>query len=82
MTANLDAEGSTSAINCVAGRADALVLEEERPSLVLDWKSDADPDAESVRVHAIQLRDYLRATGAPRGALVYMTTGRVHWVEG
>jgi len=33
-----------------------------------------------MRVHAGQLEDYLRVTGAPRGALVYMTPGIVRWV--
>jgi hypothetical protein len=32
-------------------------------------------DADHIRVHAGQLKDYLRATGVPRGQLVYMTPG-------
>jgi hypothetical protein len=32
--------------------------------------------------HAAQLEDYLSATGAARGALVYMTAGFVRWVKG
>lgn len=34
-----------------------------------------------MRGYASQLGDYLRATGASRGALVYMTIGAVHWVS-
>jgi CRISPR-associated exonuclease Cas4 len=33
-----------------------------------------------MRVYADQLADYLRVTGAPRGALVYMTPGVIRWV--
>ena len=29
-----------------------------------------------------QLSEYLDATGAPRGAIVYMTSGAVRWVSG
>jgi hypothetical protein len=31
--------------------------------------------------HAAQLRDYLRVTGAERGAIVYMSAAQVSWVE-
>jgi hypothetical protein len=48
--------------------------------VVIDWKSDVDPDETDMRFHAGQLEDYLRATGAARGALVYMTPGFVRWV--
>ncbi len=33
-----------------------------------------------MRDHASQLEDYLRVTGAPRGAVIYMTSGIVRWV--
>ena len=49
--------------------------------MVVDWKSDVDPSDADIRFHAGQLEDYLRATGAPRGALVYMTPGLVRWVD-
>ena len=48
--------------------------------MVLDWKSDIDPDETDMRRHAGRLEDYLRATGARRAALVYMTPGVVWWV--
>jgi hypothetical protein len=76
-----DLEVSGLAQSALAGRADAVVLEGERPSIVVDWKSDVAPDLESIQLHASQLRDYMRVTGSTRGALVYMTTGLVHWVK-
>jgi ATP-dependent exoDNAse (exonuclease V) beta subunit len=65
----------------LAGRVDAVAVEDGRASVVLDWKSDIAPTENDVRTHAEQLRIYLFATGAPRGALVYMTLGTLHWVE-
>lgn len=65
----------------LAGRADAAVIEEDRILLVVDWKSDVNPAPNSHAAHAVQLRDYLRVTGAERGAIVYMSSGRVAWVE-
>ncbi|ESZ13074.1 hypothetical protein X737_26720 [Mesorhizobium sp. L48C026A00] len=65
----------------LAGRIDAVALEEGRAAVVLDWKSDIAPTEEDMRIHAGQLEDYLRTTGARRGALVYMTLGTVRWVE-
>lgn len=65
----------------LAGRADAAAIDGERISLVVDWKSDVTPETASHSVHAAQLRDYLRVTGAERGAIVYMSRGQVSWVE-
>jgi hypothetical protein len=65
----------------LAGRIDAVAVENSLASVVLDWKSDIAPTEEDVRIHAGQLQDYLHVTGAPRGALVYMTSGVVRWVE-
>ena len=76
--AMLHAESGQTAL---AGRADAIAVEDGRASVVLDWKSDIAPTDEDVRMHARQLQHYLIATGVRRGALVYMTLGRVHWVE-
>jgi hypothetical protein len=64
----------------LAGRIDAILLEDGQPAVVVDWKSDLAPSEEDVREHTRQLGDYLQATGAPRGALVYMTSGSVRWV--
>lgn len=63
----------------LAGRADAVAFD-NGPAVVLDWKSDVAPTSQDVRIHAEQLQRYMVAIGAPRGALVYMTSGTVHWV--
>jgi ATP-dependent exoDNAse (exonuclease V) beta subunit len=64
----------------LAGRIDAIAYSGNRAEVVVDWKSDIDPSEADVRAHAGQLEDYLRATGAQRGVLVYMTAGVVRWV--
>lgn len=72
--------GETESI-ALSGRADAVAVEGGRVSVVVDWKSDIAPTADDVQFHAHQLRDYITGTGASRGALVYITPGKVHWVE-
>jgi hypothetical protein len=66
--------------SALAGRIDAIAYDGDRAELVVDWKSDVDPADADIRLHARQLDEYLRATGAPRGALVYMTPGLVRWI--
>jgi CRISPR-associated exonuclease Cas4 len=66
----------------LVGRADAVMLDSEGGiALVVDWKSDVAPEANDIRTHEGQLALYLLVTGAPRGALVYLTPGMVRWVE-
>ncbi|WP_247279095.1 UvrD-helicase domain-containing protein [Bradyrhizobium sp. 182] len=65
----------------LAGRADAAAIDGERIALVIDWKSDVNPAAAPHSAHVAQLRDYLRVTGAERGAIVYMSAAQVSWVE-
>jgi hypothetical protein len=72
---------SASPPRFVAGRADAAVMEGDQIILVIDWKSDVNPDTAAQGAHAAQLRDYLTATGAERGAIVYMSAGHVAWIE-
>ncbi len=66
--------------SALAGRIDAIAFQGDHAAVVVDWKSDIDPAEVDIRLHAAQLEDYLRVTGAPRGALVYMTPGLVRWV--
>jgi ATP-dependent exoDNAse (exonuclease V) beta subunit len=76
--------GSTAAggsETALSGRADAVAIEPGESSIIVDWKSDVAPTAEDIRLHARQLRQYLAAAGARRGALVYMTPGTVHWLD-
>ena len=65
----------------LAGRADALAIEDGTISVVLDWKSDVAPGERQRQDHVDQLRLYMAATGAPRGALVYSSLGWVRWVD-
>ncbi|MFL6603053.1 MAG: UvrD-helicase domain-containing protein [Steroidobacteraceae bacterium] len=64
----------------VAGRADAIFVENDQGKLVLDWKSDVDPSDADIALHAAQLRLYMRTIKVNRGALVYLSTSRVHWL--
>jgi hypothetical protein len=43
--------------------------------LVIDWKTDVSPSVQQIELYREQLRDYLVATGAPEGLLVFVTTG-------
>ena len=65
----------------LAGRADAVSVVEGCVQLVLDWKSDVAPSAHERSGYRGQLGDYLMATGAKRGALVYMTLGEIEWIN-
>lgn len=65
----------------MAGRADAAAVEEGRIIAVLDWKSDLDPTPQDRAGYVGQLVTYLKATGAPRGALVFMSRDEVVWVQ-
>jgi ATP-dependent exoDNAse (exonuclease V) beta subunit len=65
----------------VAGRADALAIRDGKIEVAIDWKSDINPTASVRATYVGQLRDYLEATGASRGALVFLTLGEIIWVE-
>ena len=58
-----------SSASALAGRIDAIAYEGDHTEAVVDWKSDIEPDEMEMRRHATQLEDYMRATGALRGAL-------------
>ena len=61
-----------------SGIADALAIGPDGTiDAVVDWKSDVDPDATVVELYRGQVRDYLAATGAPKGFIVFLTSGRV-----
>jgi ATP-dependent exoDNAse (exonuclease V) beta subunit len=64
-----------------AGRADAVAVQGNVLHAVLDWKSDVSPSRDDRSQHTAQLKDYLDATGAPKGAIVYMSLGEVVWIE-
>ncbi len=68
--------GELESGNLLAGRVDAMAIENGKVLEVLDWKSDRDTDLHRA-AYVRQLQRYLQATSAPRGAIVYMTTGEI-----
>ncbi|MDO8434051.1 MAG: 3'-5' exonuclease [Candidatus Binatus sp.] len=64
-----------------AGIADAVVIEAGRVEAVIDWKSDVNPTAADIEMYRGQVRDYLKATGAGLGLIVFLTSGRVQRVQ-
>jgi CRISPR-associated exonuclease Cas4 len=73
--------GDAADQTALAGRADAIAVRDGQVSIVVDWKSDVAPTAKDFRSHADQIRHYMATLDAARGALVYMTSGTVLWVE-
>ena len=73
--------GATAADNTVsltAGIADAVALDEDGGiDVVVDWKSDVDPGARQVELYRQQVRDYLQATSARSGIIVFLGSGRI-----
>ncbi|HEV7417730.1 MAG TPA: UvrD-helicase domain-containing protein [Tianweitania sediminis] len=67
-------------VGLLAGRADALAIIEGHVEAAIDWKSDVNPTPAVRQAHVQQLHQYLSATGAPRGAVVYLTTGEITWI--
>jgi CRISPR-associated exonuclease Cas4 len=65
----------------VAGRADALAVKDSRVDVVIDWKSDVNVTPTVRAGYMQQLQTYLSATGARRGAVVFMSLGEIAWVE-
>ena len=64
-----------------AGIADAVVADATGGvEAVVDWKSDVDPTPAQVEVYRRQVGDYMAATGARLGLIVFMTSGRVERV--
>jgi exodeoxyribonuclease-5 len=72
------AEISGNGTTYVGGAVDALALGEDGAiEVVIDWKSDVDPSLGQIELYRAQVRDYLAATGAKEGLLVFATTGRI-----
>ena len=61
-----------------AGIADAVSFDPGGTlDVVIDWKSDVRPTDETLAHYHAQVRTYLDMTGARRGLIVLVTTGRV-----
>jgi ATP-dependent exoDNAse (exonuclease V) beta subunit len=59
------------------GIADAVVMNAEGGiELVVDWKSDVDPSLATVASYRAQVSAYLRACGATKGLIVFLTSAR------
>ena len=62
----------------VGGVADAIAYQPiGLIDLVVDWKTDVSPSAQQTELYREQMRDYLVATGAPEGLIVFVTTGQL-----
>lgn len=60
------------------GIVDALTLTTEgRPAIVVDWKSDVNPDPQTIDHYCTQVQAYVEMVGAERGLIVLMTSGTV-----
>lgn len=61
-----------------AGIADAVSFTPDGAmDVVIDWKSDVRPNAQTLAHYQDQVRTYLDMTGAQRGLIVLVTTGQV-----
>jgi exodeoxyribonuclease-5 len=72
---------SDKIISLTAGIADAIAFDGSgQIETVIDWKSDVDPAPAMIEQYRAQVRDYLAATGASLGLIVFMTSSRVERV--
>lgn len=70
-----------STLSLTAGIADATALNGAgQMEVVIDWKSDVDPAPAVVEQYRAQVRDYLAATGAALGLIVFMTSSHIERV--
>ena len=61
-----------------SGIADAIASNATGASeIVIDWKSDVTPSAETTSHYRSQVRAYLDATGAEKGLIVFMSSAQV-----
>lgn len=73
---------SEHVVKLVAGRADAVARANNGELVAFDWKSDVAPSEQDRAAYREQLSQYLQMLGARRGAVVYMTSGRIDWIGG
>ncbi len=76
-------EEAPGILKLVSGVADAIATGEAGSvDLAIEWKSDVEITAGASKEHRAQLRQYMKATGCPLGAVVYMTLGQVDEIHG
>ena len=67
----------------ISGVADAVAADASgNVQLVIDWKSDVAPNDTTIALYHSQIGDYLTATEAAKGLIVFMTSGRVIEISG
>ncbi|MGW8278809.1 UvrD-helicase domain-containing protein [Sphingomonas aurantiaca] len=82
LRAEVPINGMTSGGRPMAGRADAVAIDDEgRISVIIDWKSDVAPSPLDREAHVEQVLLYVEATGAERALVVYPSIGLVRSVE-
>ncbi|MFZ0737958.1 MAG: UvrD-helicase domain-containing protein [Candidatus Acidiferrales bacterium] len=69
-------------MSLTTGIADAVASDERgRVEAVIDWKSDVDPMPGQIEIYRAQVRDYLAATGAQHGLVVFLTSNLVERIS-
>jgi ATP-dependent exoDNAse (exonuclease V) beta subunit len=69
-------------MSLTAGIADAVAFDNKgRVEAVVDWKSDVDPTPGQMEIYRAQVRDYLAATGAQLGLVVFLTSNLVERIS-
>lgn len=69
------------AATLTSGIADAVAVDESGCiDVVVDWKSDVAPGNQQIKLYRCQVRDYLRATAAQKGLLVFLSVGQIEEV--
>jgi exodeoxyribonuclease-5 len=65
-----------------AGVTDATSFAADgKPQVVIDWKSDVDPAAQTIEHYRAQVRNYLGTMGIENGLIVFVTSGTVVHVK-
>jgi ATP-dependent exoDNAse (exonuclease V) beta subunit len=60
------------------GISDAISFDPDgKPQIVIDWKSDVQPTQATIEHYRAQVRNYLDMTGAERGLIVMVTSGKI-----
>ena len=68
-------------LSLTAGVADAIAYKSGRIQTVVDWKSDVHPMPADIEMYRGQVREYLAATGADLGLIVFLTSGHIERVQ-
>ena len=73
-----DSAFESESMNLTAGIADAVQIDASgNITRIIDWKSDVSPTQQQRENHLSQIKDYMRATCAKEGHVVYLTTGEI-----